>query len=62
MTDVTKKERVIARLTIEKPGKMSDKERGEISYWLSDQAFDLVLEGDNYTEGRFVARYYERSR
>ena len=46
-----------AILTIKSPGKMSKKGRGDIIKWLRRQADHLQKEGDNYTEGRFTARY-----
>lgn len=52
-----KKEKSAAILTIKEPGKMSRKGRAEIAAWLRRQANNLNNLGDQYTDGRFTARY-----
>lgn len=46
-----------AILTIKEPGKFHAKGRQRLAKWLRDQAAMLVREGENYTTGRFTARY-----
>lgn len=50
--------KTMAMLTINGPGKMTDKERDAISLWLMQQATDLRRDGEKYTDARFVARHY----
>lgn len=47
----------IAKLTIYRPGVMSDAQRTEIASWLRKQADDLETEGEDYSEFKFTARY-----
>jgi hypothetical protein len=46
-----------ALLTIQKPGKMTDRQRKDIAQWLERLSKHLLKEGKNYTEGRFTARF-----
>jgi len=49
-----------AILTIHKPGKMTYLGRKGIAEWLEIQALNLRTLGDEYTTGRFTARYLYR--
>ena len=54
------KEMVIARITIQKPGAMTEKKRKIIANWLIVQGYNLLLKGEQYTNtGPFTARYYK---
>lgn len=50
-------DRVVARMSIDKPGKMSAKERRDIAAWLRRHADHLMKHGKEYTEGRFTGRF-----
>lgn len=45
-------------LTIKSPGNMTKRGRRDIAAWLRRAADDLEELGADYTEGRFIARYY----
>ena len=46
-----------AIVTIQAPGKMSDKGRRDIAKWLRMHANYLLRHGKEYTKGRFTGRY-----
>lgn len=52
-----KKENPIAKLTIYGAGKMTVKQRNNLAKWLENKAAELRTEGDQWSFGRFVARY-----
>lgn len=55
-----KKDLVVAKLSVLKPGKMSFLERGDIAAWLRRQAEALSRPFNAYTDsGYFTARYYK---
>ena len=51
-----------AVLTLKQPGLMTCRGRSDIVKWLRRQADYLSRHGDQYTDGRFVARYLYASR
>lgn len=50
--------RIAARVTIERPGKMTPAGRKDIAAWLRMHAAHLLKHGKDYTNGRFVGRYH----
>lgn len=51
--------KVIAVLTVTGIGAMTERRRTQISSWLYDLADHIRTEGDEYTVGRFRARFYD---
>lgn len=50
-----KKPQPVATLAIKSPGKMTKRERAEVSLWLIWHADLLRIWGQNHTNGRFTA-------
>lgn len=55
MPNASKKVKRVATLEISSPGKMTNKERSDIAVWMMKQARHLLVNGNNYTLGRFIA-------